>query len=171
MSLADYRKKIDALDERIIKALNQRAKVSQQIGKHKTKNKAGIYVSSREQQVLKRIKMLNDGPMTDEAVEAVYREIMSASLSLEKSLRIAYLGPEASFTNLAALRKFGSQVSYVSSSTISEVFRKVENGKVALPSSVYFWIGKEIRCAYNGPVFLEISYFFFAWSHQHVTAE
>jgi chorismate mutase/prephenate dehydratase len=128
MSLNEYRKKIDELDEKIVKALNQRAKISQQIGQDKAKNKAGVYVSSREKEVLKRIKMLNKGPMTDEALEAVYREVMSASLSLEKSLQIAYLGPEASFTNLAAVSKFGSQVTYVSCATISEVFHKVENG-------------------------------------------
>lgn len=127
MSLNDYRKKIDALDEKIVKALNQRAKVSQQIGKHKAKKNAGVYVSSREREVIKRIKKFNKGPMTDEALEAVYREVMSSSLSLEKELQIAYLGPEASFTNLAAVRKFGSQVSYVSCGTISEVFHKVEN--------------------------------------------
>ena len=128
MSLSDYRKKIDALDERIVRTLNQRAKVSQQIGRHKSKNKAGVYVSSREREVFKRIKALNKGPMTDEALEAVYREVMSSSLSLEKELRVAYLGPEASFTNFAAVRKFGSQVSYVPCVTISEVFHKVENG-------------------------------------------
>lgn len=128
MSLSDYRKKIDALDEKIVKALNQRAQLSQKIGQHKTKNQAGIYVPSREQDVLKRIKKCNDGPMTDAALEAVYREVMSASLSLEKELQIAYLGPEASFTNFAAARKFGSQVRYVSADTISDVFHKVENG-------------------------------------------
>lgn len=128
MSLGEYRKKIDALDQKIVKALNQRAKVSQQIGKHKAKNKVGVYVSSREREVFRRIKALNKGPMTDEALEAVYREVMSSSLSLEKTLQIAYLGPEASFTNLAASRKFGSQVSYVSCGMISDVFRKVENG-------------------------------------------
>jgi len=128
MSLNDYRKKIDALDEKIVKALNQRAQLSQKIGQHKMKDQAGVYVPSREQEVLKRVRKCNDGPMTDAALEAVYREVMSASLSLEKELQIAYLGPEASFTNFAAVRKFGSQVRYVPADTISDVFRKVENG-------------------------------------------
>ena len=127
MSLNELRKKIDALDEKIVKLLNQRAKFSQAIGRHKARKQAGIYVPARERQVLKNIKAVNKGPMTEEALEAVYREIMSSSLSLEKSLQVAYLGPEASFTNFAAVRKFGSQVGYVSCGTISEVFQKVEN--------------------------------------------
>ncbi len=128
MSLAEYRKKIDALDDRIVRLLNQRARVSQKIGELKARHQAGVYVSSREQEVLRRVKAASRGPMTPEALEAVYREIMSSALSLEKSLQIAYLGPQASFTNLAAVRKFGSQVEYSSCTTISEVFAKVENG-------------------------------------------
>ncbi len=77
-------------------------------------------------QVLNRIAGLNQGPLSAAALEAIYREIMSASLALEKSLKIAYLGPQASFTNLAAIKKFGSQVSYVACNSISEVFGEVE---------------------------------------------
>jgi len=128
MSLNEYRAKIDALDERIVKLLNQRAKVSHRIGQYKAKDKLGVYVSSREKQVLQHIKACNQGPMNDGALEAVYREIMSASLALEKSLQIGYLGPQASFTNLAAVRRFGSQVAYVPCGTIADVFEKVENG-------------------------------------------
>ncbi|MEW5894375.1 MAG: prephenate dehydratase [Candidatus Omnitrophota bacterium] len=128
MPLNEFRKKIDILDEKIVEFLNQRARICEEIGKSKTKNKAGVYVSSREREVIKNVKRCNKGPMSDEALEAVYREIMSASLSLEKSLQIAFLGPEASFTNFAAVRKFGSQVAYVPTGTISEVFEKVESG-------------------------------------------
>jgi chorismate mutase/prephenate dehydratase len=126
MSLKDCREKIDALDEKIVSLLNQRASISQEIGKHKAKSQAGIYVSSREREVLRHVKTVNKGPLTAAALEAIYREVMSSSLSLEKQLKIAYLGPEASFTNFAAAKKFGSLVDYVSSPTIAEVFRKVE---------------------------------------------
>lgn len=128
MSLEELRKKIDALDEKIVRLLNQRAKVSLKIGELKLKDKKGIYAPHREKEVFRKIKALNQGPMTGEAFEAIYREIMSSSLSLEKSLKIAYLGPEASFTNLAAQRKFGSQVEYTACGNISEVFQRVENG-------------------------------------------
>lgn len=128
MNLKNYRKKIDAIDSKIISLLNERAKISLVIGKDKLKNKKGIYAPDREKEIFKRIRALNKGPMSVGAFESIYREIMSSSLALEKSLKIAYLGPKASFTNLAAQRKFGSQVDYVSCTNISEVFQKVENG-------------------------------------------
>ncbi len=108
--------------------LNERAGVSLKIGKEKLRDKKGVYAPDREKQVLERVKSLNRGPLAVNGLEAVYREIMSCSLSLEKSLSIAYLGPQASFTNLAALKKFGSQVTYVSCDNISEIFHRVENG-------------------------------------------
>ncbi len=127
MSLGKLRKKIDVLDEKIIFLLNERAKISLNIGKEKIRDNRGIYSPDREKAVLERIKKINKGPMPKEAFEAIYREIMSSSLSLEKPLHIAYLGPQASFTNLAAMKKFGSQVDYVSCDNISEVFLRVEN--------------------------------------------
>lgn len=129
MSLANLRKKINGIDARIVSLLNDRAAISSAIGKEKLRQSAGIYSPDREKEVLERIKALNKGPMTKSALEAIYREIMSASLSLEKPLDIAYMGPQASFSNLAALKKFGSQVNYIPCDTISEVFAKVEKGE------------------------------------------
>jgi len=126
MSIPKLRKKIDVIDARIVSLLNDRAKASLSIGKEKKKQRKGIYAPDREKQVLARIKEINRGPMTADALDAVYREVMSSSLSLEKSLRIAYLGPEASFTNLAARKKFGSQVTYVPCTNIPEIFDRVE---------------------------------------------
>ena len=128
MDIQDLRKKIDVLDTKIVALLNQRAEITLGIGQHKLKNNASIYAPAREKQVLDRIKTLNKGPMTQEAFEAIYREIMSASLALEKPLRIAYLGPEATFSHLAALKRFGSMVEYVSCENVSEIFSKVEHG-------------------------------------------
>ncbi|MBI3601408.1 MAG: prephenate dehydratase [Candidatus Omnitrophica bacterium] len=127
MNLQNLRKKIDALDAQIIEFLNQRAQITLDIGQHKLKNNTSIYAPAREKQVLERIKTLNKGPMSQEAFEAIYREIMSASLSLEKSLRIAYLGPEATFSHLAALKRFGSMVEYVSCENVAEIFSRVEH--------------------------------------------
>jgi chorismate mutase/prephenate dehydratase len=127
MSLEDYRKRIDQIDEKLVALLNERAQCSLEIGQLKLKNRKGIYAPDREKEVFKKIKALNKGPMSAEAFEAIYREVMSSSLALEKSLNIAYLGPMASFTHLASQRKFGSQVNYISCSDISEVFMKVEN--------------------------------------------
>ncbi len=129
MDLKKYRDKIDQIDKRLVSLLNERAKASLGIGKLKMKTKKGIYAPAREQAILKKIASLNKGPMSREAFEAIYREIMSSSLALEKELQIAYFGEAGSFTHLAAVNKFGSQVTYISSGSILEVFQKVEHGE------------------------------------------
>jgi chorismate mutase/prephenate dehydratase len=126
MNLQNLRKKIDKIDLEIIKFLNQRADLCLGIGRLKSKSKKGIYSPEREREILARIAKLNKGPLNNEALEAVYREIMSGSLSLEKPLKIAYLGPPATFTNLAAIKKFGSQVEYLPCNTITDIFTEVE---------------------------------------------
>ncbi len=128
MDIQDLRKKIDALDSKIVELLNQRAQITLGIGQQKIKSKSSIYAPAREKQVLDRIKALSKGPLNKEALEAIYREIMSASLALEKPLRIAYLGPEATFSHLAAIKRFGSSVEHVSCENVSEIFSKVEHG-------------------------------------------
>ncbi|PIQ84883.1 MAG: prephenate dehydratase [Candidatus Omnitrophica bacterium CG11_big_fil_rev_8_21_14_0_20_43_6] len=126
MSLNKLRKKIDLLDKKLINLLNLRAAATKDIGKIKINTSKKVYVPEREMQVLNRISSLNKGPLKKSALEAIYREVMSASLALEKPLKIAYLGPQASFTNLAAIKKFGSQVSYVACNSIADVFLEVE---------------------------------------------
>ncbi|MBF0618623.1 MAG: prephenate dehydratase [Candidatus Omnitrophica bacterium] len=126
MDLKILRSKIDALDSRIVGLVNERAKISVEVGRSKLAAQKAIYAPEREREVFDRVKSLNKGPMTDSGFEAVYREIMSSSLSLEKPLRIAYLGSEGSNSHIAARRKFGSQVVYVGVSSIPEVFQRVE---------------------------------------------
>src|SRR5208283_2718795 len=128
MDLSHLRKKIDGLDAKIIGLLNDRAAITLAIGRDKIKNKKPIYAPEREKDVLARIKALNQGPIKNEAVEAIYSEIMSASLALEKPLRIAYMGPEATFSHLASLKRFGSSVVHVACDNMAEVFNSVENG-------------------------------------------
>jgi len=126
MSLADHRAAIDRLDREIIKLLNERTEHACAIGEHKLQHGQEIYAPHREQAVLKRICKLNEGPIRDSAMRAIYREIMSSSLSLEKTMKIAYLGPEATFTNQAAIQRFGSSLEYSPQKTISDVFAEVE---------------------------------------------
>ena len=128
MDIAQLRKKIDSLDANIVDILNDRAQVSLAIGNLKMKAKKSIYAPAREKEVLDRVAALNKGPMSKEAFKAIYREIMSASLNLEKPLRIAYMGPEATFSHFAALKRFGSSVDYVACDNVAEVFNKVEHG-------------------------------------------
>lgn len=120
------RTKIDLLDGKIVDLLNQRAEVSLEIGKLKSKLKQPIYSPERESKVLARLAKSNKGPLNALSLEAIYREIMSSSLSLEKNIRISYLGPRATFTHLAALKKFGSSVDYIPANNIGDVFTHVE---------------------------------------------
>lgn len=129
MNVKKLRQQIDAIDSKIVPLLNARAQVTLKIGKEKLKAKKQIYAPDREQEVLKRIKSLNPGPMKNEALESVYREIMSSSLALEKPLKIAHLGQAGSFSHQAAIKKFGSQVTYIPTESISEVFQFVEHGE------------------------------------------
>jgi len=127
MNLDDLRNEIDSLDGEIVRLLNERINVVLQIGEEKKRAGAEIYVPSRERAVFDKIKSLNAGPLPEESAHAIYREIMSAALALETEMKIAYLGPEATFTHQAARNKFGVSVEYIPTSTIGEVFDKVQS--------------------------------------------
>lgn len=127
--LAKIRAEIDALDQKVVRILNTRLKCAQQIGELKRGAKTRIYVAEREADVLRRVAAANQGPLKPAALQAIYREIMSAALALEKPLNIAYLGPEATNTHAAALRKFGSSVDYRPMATIADIFTAVEKGE------------------------------------------
>ena len=128
MNLKKLRNKIDKVDKQIVELLSQRAGYTLSIGDLKRKANKGIYAPDRETFILRRLKKLSKSPLSKDALESIYREIMSSSLSLEKPLEIAYLGPKATFTHLAALKKFGSQVKYIDCDSISDVFLEVEKG-------------------------------------------
>ena len=125
MNIPEHRKAIDKLDAHIVRLLNERTKHVLAIGKSKLKAGEEIYAPHRERAVLERICHLNQGPMTNDQLHTVYREIMSSALALEKTMTIAYLGPEATFTHQAAIQKFGSSLRYASQKTINDVFTEV----------------------------------------------
>jgi chorismate mutase / prephenate dehydratase len=127
--LAKIRNEIDRLDQKVVKLLNARLKHTQKIGELKRGAKTRIYVAEREAQVLRRVQAANGGPLKPAALQAIYREIMSAALALEKPLVIAYLGPEATNTHQAALRKFGASVEYRPMQALADVFAAVEKGE------------------------------------------
>ena len=125
MTIPEHRKAIDSLDRKIVALLNDRTRHVLGIGEMKRKEGDEIYAPHRERQVLQRITRLNKGPITDESLRAIYREVMSGALALEKSMHIAYLGPEATFTHQAAIQRFGSSLRYVAQKTIADVFNEV----------------------------------------------
>ena len=127
--LKNLRKRIDEVDGQILELLNKRAKTTLEIAKVKEEKGMEYYLPHREEKIYKRLKKNNKGPFPNKALEEVYREIISGSLSLEKPLRIAYLGPEATFTHLASMRKFGSSPTYLPVKSIADVFSEVERGR------------------------------------------
>ena len=129
MNIPEHRKAIDKLDEKIVHLLNERTRHVLEIGEMKVKAGEEIYAPHREQLVLRRLAKLNKGPITNESLRAIYREVMSSALSLEKSMTIAYLGPEATFTHQAAIRRFGASLRYSAQKTIADVFNEVSKSR------------------------------------------
>ena len=128
MSLESIRGDIDALDREIVGLLNRRLELAAEIGRLKRRDGAAVYVPKREEEVLRKLAEINPGPLQENALRAIYREIMSAAIALEKSTRIAYLGPEATYTHQAALKKFGASLDYQPYVNIADVFQAVEKG-------------------------------------------
>jgi chorismate mutase/prephenate dehydratase len=129
LTIPDHRKAIDKYDAQIVKLLNERTRHVLAIGEIKLKAGEEIYAPHRERAVLQRLCRRNAGPITNDSLRAIYREIMSSALSLEKSLTVAYLGPEATFTHQAAIRRFGSSLRYSAQKTIADVFTDVSKNR------------------------------------------
>lgn len=129
MNILEHRQAIDKLDGQIVKLLNERTRHVLAVGAIKRKAGEEIYAPHRERWVLQRLCRRNAGPITNESLRAIYREIMSSALSLEKSMTIAYLGPEATFTHQAAIRRFGSSLRYSPQKTIADVFTEVSKNR------------------------------------------
>jgi chorismate mutase/prephenate dehydratase len=125
LNISEHRKAIDRLDAHIVQLLNERTRQVLAIGDMKLAAGEEIYAPHRERAVLDRVCGLNRGPITDEQLRAIYREIMSSALALEKTMTIAYFGPETTFTHQAAIRRFGSSLNYSPQKTIADVFTEV----------------------------------------------
>jgi chorismate mutase/prephenate dehydratase len=129
MNLDDWRSRINDLDNEILHLLNQRADAALQIGELKRQQSLPYFAPDREAQVLDRITARSRGPLPADALRAVWREILSASLALENPLPVAYFGPPATFTHQAAVQRFGSSAAFVAVKSIGEVFDEVERGR------------------------------------------
>ena len=127
--LEKLRKEIDRTDLEILRLLNERAKIAIDIGKIKKEEKLTAHVPQREREIYERLMKENKGPFPNEVLRVVFREIISASLALEQPLRVAYLGPKATFTHLACMKQFGFFANYIPVGSIREVFSEVERGR------------------------------------------
>lgn len=128
MKLEQLRRQINKLDKKILGLLNERTKLALSIGRLKEKEGKPVYSPERETEIYRLLGRLNKGPLPNESLKAIYREIMSSALWLQKKLVVAYLGPEATFTHEAARLKFGSAVTYLGAGSIGEIFNSVEKG-------------------------------------------
>ena len=130
-NLNDLRLQIDALDDQILEMLNRRAEVVIAVGKAKDENRGEYFVPSREKAIFERLLAKNSGPFPDEGVRRVFREVISASLSLEQPLKVAFLGPQATYTHVAAMQQFGLSAQLVPLTSISSIFAEVSRGRAS----------------------------------------
>ncbi|NPA52027.1 MAG: prephenate dehydratase [Aquificae bacterium] len=130
--LTKLRKEIDKIDQKIVELLNKRAKLAKKVGKLKKKYNKPIYVPGREQEIFERLEKLNQkyGEFPTSSIKPVFREIISACRSTEENLKVAYLGPRATFTHLASLKHFGQAVEHIPVSTTEDVFEELIKNRV-----------------------------------------
>lgn len=169
-TLSQLRTEIDAVDDAILDLLNRRAALAQSVGRVKAGEHRDFHVPSREREIYERLTARNPGPFPTEAVRGVFREIISASLSLEAPMRVAFLGPQATFSHLAALQQFGLSAELVPQKSIPAVFEEVEKGRAlygvvpvenstegVVSHTLDMFMESELRI--NAEVMLEVSHF------------
>lgn len=135
MSLQKLRSKIDSIDSQIVRLLNQRAKLSLEVGSLKKAAGQSVFDPVREKELLDRLATSNGGPLEPASIHAIYREILAVSRSLQQKIRVAYLGPVGTYSHQAALMRFGrgsakdSVEAYVACRSIPEIFATVSRGE------------------------------------------
>ena len=149
-----HREAIDALDREILGRLSERAMHAKAIGALKADTGSPAWRPEREAQVLARLCKQNNGPLSDEAIVGVFRQVMSACLALEQKLRVAYLGPAGTFSHAAVARQFGTFVDAVACATIDEIFRAGESGQadyavVPVENSTEGTVGRTLDLMYT----------------------
>jgi len=130
--LEELRRRIDEIDDAILEQLNERARVVQQVGNLKKRSGFPVHSAERERDIVERLRERNPGPFPSQGLGPVFREIISATRSLEQMLQVAYLGPEGTFSHLAASEQFGRLAELWGLRSIADVFAAVERGKVHL---------------------------------------
>ena len=128
-TIEQLRAAIDGIDDRILELLNERARVVIDVGRLKAGTNMAFHVPGRERQIYERLSVRNPGPFPNDALRSVYREVISACLSLESPMKVAFLGPKATFSHLATMQHFGLSAELVPLKSIPAVFEEVEKGK------------------------------------------
>ncbi len=151
MNLDELRQQIDQIDEQIIQLLDQRASLAVRIGSHKQGSDTAIYDAAREAQILRQLAEYDTSSLPNAALASIFREILAACRSIQQPLKVAYLGPQYTFTHMAALQQFGTGVQLVSSGSITEVFGAVQReqadyGVVPIENSTGGVVAETLDC-------------------------
>ncbi len=159
--LSPLRAEIDAIDAQMLVLLNRRARLAQDVGEVKRTGadpgEAHVFRPERESQVIRRLAGLNEGPLSDDAVAIVWREVMSACRALERPAAVAYLGPEGTYSEQAVIARFGRSVERRACATIDEIFREVEAraadfGVIPLENSTEGTVNRSLDLLLNSPL-------------------
>jgi len=129
LTLAELRSSIDSIDDSIMGLLNDRARLVMDVGRLKQSQSRDFHVPNREREIYERLSSNNPGPFPNEAIRSVFREIISASLALEAPMRVAFLGPKATFSHLATMEQFGLSAELIPQKSIPAVFEEVEKDR------------------------------------------
>jgi chorismate mutase/prephenate dehydratase len=128
-TLAELRNDIDAIDGKLLALVSRRARIAQKIGEAKSRGAERVLDVARERSVLDAVRKANEGPLSDEAIEAIFREIISACRASQQPTSVAYMGPPGTFSHAAAIKQFGRTADFESVATIADVFTAVEAGR------------------------------------------
>lgn len=169
-TIEQIRDEIDSLDNNFLDLLNSRARLVMQVGRLKTAENREFHVPSREREIYERLAARNTGPFPTEAIRGVFREIISASLALEAPMKVAFMGPKATFSHLAAMQHFGLSAELTPQKSIPAVFEEVEKGRAlygvvpvenstegVISHTLDMFTGSELKI--NAEVMLEVSHF------------
>lgn len=129
MTLQELRTKIDAIDSEVVRLLNERAALAEQVGNLKKKSGSSVFAPEREEELLRKLERMNGAHLPNRALRAIYCEILSASRSKQKPLEVTFLGPEGTYSHQAALQRFGTSDHFRPGRTIPELFAAVSRGE------------------------------------------
>lgn len=149
--LSAVRREIDAIDEDILELLNRRARVSRRVGRIKAGGSGQVFKPGREEKLLEKLGRMNQGPLPDEHLKAIYREIISSSRSLQRTISVVYLGPEGTFSHFAGLSYLGASSEYTPRPHIEGVFASVASGEadlgvIPIENSLQGAVGQSLDC-------------------------
>ena len=159
--LDDLRQQIDKIDDQLAKMISRRGRLAQGIGEEKARQgkMTHYHVPQRERAILDRLKKQNKGPFPDSSIESIFRELFSATLSLEKPLKIAFLGPNTTFSHQAAVKHFGHSCTFNPCGNIETVFSEVEMGNsdygvVPVENSIEGVVNLTLDCMVDSPLYI-----------------